>query len=164
MIPVLSLVVAMLAVFFGPLVAWTVARQQIAVNAREMWLRELREQVALFMAHQNAIRFYCQNPAEARGLEEEKRASERLDALFVPYSAISLLLAEKGLLASQEYQTFIGKLNRSMTWKDAEESYRYLQEIINTAARFMTHQRAALASGPGIWRAIRVSLGWTKPA
>ena len=35
MISVLSLVVAILAVFFGPLVTWEVARQQIRGAARE---------------------------------------------------------------------------------------------------------------------------------
>jgi hypothetical protein len=51
-----------------------------------------------------------------------------------------------------------------MAWKDAEESGRYLQEVIDTAGHFISHERAALAVDPGIWRAIRASLGWTKPA
>jgi hypothetical protein len=48
MIAVLSLVVAVLAVFVGPFVAWTNVQRQIAVTAREKWMRELRDYVAAF--------------------------------------------------------------------------------------------------------------------
>jgi hypothetical protein len=61
MIAVLSLAVAILAVFAGPLVAWAVARQQIVVAARETWMRDLREKVAAFLsAHQAYLTWISQ--------------------------------------------------------------------------------------------------------
>jgi hypothetical protein len=56
MISVLSLVVAILAVFVGPSVAWAVARRQLAVTARESWMREFREQVAVLLASEISLR------------------------------------------------------------------------------------------------------------
>ena len=57
--------------------------------------------------------------------------------------------------------TFLNTLNRCMSWEQAEENARYLQEIVNMSAHFIMRERAVLAADPGIWRAIRVSLGWT---
>jgi hypothetical protein len=48
-ISVLALVVAILAVFFGPLIARANVQRQIQVASREAWMREFREQVAQFL-------------------------------------------------------------------------------------------------------------------
>lgn len=42
----LVLRIAIFAVFVGPMVTWAVARQQIAVAAREAWIKEFREAFA----------------------------------------------------------------------------------------------------------------------
>jgi hypothetical protein len=55
-IPVLALVVAILAVFFGPLVARANTQRQIRVTTREAWMREFREQVATIMATTSGCR------------------------------------------------------------------------------------------------------------
>ena len=49
MISVLSLVVAILAVFFGPLVGRANIQRQLQVTSREAWMRDFREQVAQFL-------------------------------------------------------------------------------------------------------------------
>jgi hypothetical protein len=58
MISVLSLVVAILAVFFGPLVARASVQRQIRVTSREAWMREFREKVAEFLSSYAAHRGY----------------------------------------------------------------------------------------------------------
>lgn len=65
MVTVLSLVIAILAVFFGPIVAWEVARQQIAATARETWMRDLREKVAVFLSAHQAYLVHNTQPASA---------------------------------------------------------------------------------------------------
>jgi hypothetical protein len=113
MITVLSLVVAILAVFVGPSVARTNVQRQIRATAKENWMREFRQQaVALICAHA-ALRDHSRAStakASARAaldpnyvgtsgvLEQEnkKRLGELSDALNPPYQAIRLLIAEKG--------------------------------------------------------------------
>jgi hypothetical protein len=48
-IAVLSLVVAILAVFFGPLLARANLQRQLQVTAWEAWMREFREQLAVLL-------------------------------------------------------------------------------------------------------------------
>jgi hypothetical protein len=55
MISVLSLVVAILAVFFGPLIARANVQRQLQVAAREAWMREFREQVAAMLTSSQAL-------------------------------------------------------------------------------------------------------------
>jgi hypothetical protein len=45
-IPILSLVVAMLAVIVGPLVQWRIAKRQIVDPMRQAWINELRKMLS----------------------------------------------------------------------------------------------------------------------
>jgi hypothetical protein len=74
MIPVLSLLVAALAVFFGPLVTWTVARKQITVATREAWMREFREQVAALLTSTASFRDHVRTHSTDDPKDEQRLA------------------------------------------------------------------------------------------
>lgn len=75
MISVLSLVVAILAVFFGPLVTWEVAQQQLRGAVREAWMWDFREKVSEYLTGYGAYR------DNARQLQTEIRAAEDLKSV-----------------------------------------------------------------------------------
>jgi hypothetical protein len=77
-IPILALVVAILAVFFGPIIGRANVQRQIRVATREAWIREFREQVARLLARIQALRHLAGNPESPEGA---KRRDELHDAL-----------------------------------------------------------------------------------
>jgi hypothetical protein len=72
-ISVLSLVVAILAVLFGPLMAWTVALRQITVAARAAWLREFREKVAALLYAYDKFVIYATTGEHTTGDPEKNK-------------------------------------------------------------------------------------------
>jgi hypothetical protein len=48
-IPILSLVIAMLAVIVGPFIQWRIAKRQIVDPMRQAWINELRKKLSKLM-------------------------------------------------------------------------------------------------------------------
>ena len=146
----LSLVVAILAVFFGPLVARANLKQQLAVTGREAWMREFREQVAALLADRQTIR--TRGPPS--DLDGERRQMDLIYSMRRPYHAIILLIAER------EHSEFIQTLKDIMSTQGTDsEQYVREQKFTTAAADLLRRERAAIAADPGMWRISRDSLG-----
>jgi hypothetical protein len=157
MISFLSLVVAILAVFFGPLVAWAVARQQIAVAARETWMHEFRENVAAFLSGYAAFREHIKSHTTGDP-EKERRLAEIGDATNPPYHVIGLLIAEKG----PQYAAF-GQTVDALNTAPVDKAVDRQRELIAAAEDILRHERAAIATDPGLfltlWGVLRFGTG-----
>jgi hypothetical protein len=153
-ISILSLLVAVLAVFFGPLVAWTVARQQITVAARETWLRTFREQVAALISAYDAFLVHVMPPnGHTTGdPEKEKRLRELHDAQRVPFHTIRLLIAETG-----QHHDFISSLSSLLTAPSNQVSSRR-DAVFQAAEDILCRERAAIVADPGVLRALLTTL------
>ena len=152
MIAFLSLVVAILAVCFGPLVAWTTSRQQISVAARESWMREFREKVAVLLTVYDAFLTHIANhtttdPVIARQL------TDLADAQTLHYHAIRLLIAEKG----QQYPAFIGSVDRLLRATSNDVALRK-DELFKAAEDILQREQTAIEADPGIWSALLTSV------
>ena len=154
MIPVLSLVVAILAVFIGPLVTWAVTRQQIAVTARETWMREFREKVAVFLSSSAAFRVHVKHHTTGDP-EKEKRLAEINDAGTPSYHTICLLVAEKG----SQYAAFVQIMDR-LGAAAPEKAAFHVREVGAAAEDILRRERAAIAADPGVWGGLATSLGF----
>lgn len=152
MIPALSLVVAILAVFFGPLVAWSVAHQQMIVTAREVWMREFRQQVATILS--TYWRFLAHTEKHTWDQPEEARRLAAInDDMRSPYYAISFLIAEHG----NQHTAFIRTLARLMQ-ANKDEAPHHLKQVADAAEAILQQERAAIAA-TSVWSALRNSLG-----
>jgi len=83
-VPILSLIVAILAVFFGPLISWEIAKRQVASSLkvankqiiapmRQAWINNLRDQISEISS--SALHYY-QTGYEDREDKEYKRLTE----------------------------------------------------------------------------------------
>lgn len=152
MITFLSLIVAILAVFFGPLVAWAVARQQIAVTARETWMRDLRDKVAAFLSAHQAYLLHIASHTTGDPVKE-KRLADIHDAESPPFYAIRLLIAEKG----PEYISLVQVMDR-LVRATTEQTGPCRDELMTTAEDILRRERAAIAADPGVWGALLTAL------
>ena len=174
MISVLALVVAALAVFFGPLVTRANTQRQIQVTAREAWMREFREQVAQFIAGTANTDHVTAGTREAGEVHAggDARATrlvigelvENVRATQASTSAVRLLIAEKGA----QYVEFVEVMNRlhavalrRLREPDLSERilFERIREVESAAADILRHERAAMAEDPGVWREVWTSLG-----
>jgi hypothetical protein len=84
LIPILSLVIAILAVFVGPIISWKIAKchvtsslraanKQIVAPMRQAWINSLRDLIAEISS--SALHYY-QTGYEDRGDEEYKRLTD----------------------------------------------------------------------------------------
>jgi hypothetical protein len=154
MISVLSLVVAALAVFFGPVVAWANVQRQIQVAAREAWMREFREQVAAFRDSFEA--FVLAKPdEEAKSPEARLQLDKEHREMRHHYMVLRLLIAEKG----QRYQDFIQKMGPTFSVTQIDQMIARVGELISAAADILQRERAAIETDPGAWRTVRTDLG-----
>jgi hypothetical protein len=162
-ISVLSLVVAIVAVFVGPFVARANVQRQIQVAVREAWMREFREQVAGFLSSFAAYRekaLWLANPDIAWRAEDRLKANkERLeanDAMRRHFHAIRLLIAEKG----PQYAAFIPTI-RQLLQAPADQVTDRAEELTSAAAQILQHERAAIDVDPW-WRAVAAFgvVGW----
>jgi hypothetical protein len=144
MIAVLALVVSILAVFFGPLVAWTVARQQSIVAVRETWLREFRERVAALLSAYEAFLIHIQTHTTGDP-EKENQLADINDAQRLPYFSIRLLIAERG----HEYTEFISSIDRLRAATSDQVASRR-EELFRAAEDTLQRERAAIAADPGV--------------
>jgi hypothetical protein len=154
MIPVLALVVAILAVFFGPLVARANTHRQIRVTTRENWMREFREQVAQFLAVIASVK----TVGPALGAAER---SELGRTLQTSVQTVALLIAEKG-----QHAEVMGIMNRlapeAMRPRDETDLTDFadlMTEVSIAAANVLRRERSAIAEDPGVWREVWISLG-----
>ncbi len=153
MIPVLALVVAILAAFFGPLVTWTIARRQIALTARETWMRQFREQVAALLTAYD--RFVIHTQSHTTGdPEKERRLVEVTDAQRLPYHALRLFIAER----APEYDDFRNALDQLLT-APADIIEVRKATLVMAAEMILQKERAAITDAPAIWRELCNSLG-----
>jgi hypothetical protein len=159
MISVLSLVVAILAVFFGPLVARANVQRQIRATAREAWMREFREKVAMFLIQSLAMRGH----QKARDLPitdpAGKAAHESLLALEQCFYVIHLLIQERGI----QHQKFLPPLsnlhNKALSGEPRASEAAVLQSV---AGIILQRERSAIEV-PGRWRSwLRHRLGAVK--
>ena len=171
MISVLSLVVAILAVFFGPLVTWEVTRQQIRGAVREAWMRDFREKVSEYLTGYGA---YRDNAGLLReeirraelafkswgesAVEARRRLANLYAAMARPHNAILLLIAEQG----NEYVAFIEFIERVKNISEesaSEAAAASVSEFTEAAVAILQRERAAIEADPGMWRALRNRLG-----
>lgn len=153
MTTVLSLIVAIVAVFFGPLVAWAVTRQQIAVTAREVWMREFRVNLAAFLSSSAAYRQHMLHHTTDDPVKE-KRLAEINDVLAPRYHSLRLLLAERGT----QFAGFAQALEVFLQPRPEELSLR-LHKLNTAAEGILQSERTAITADPGIWSALRSSIG-----
>jgi hypothetical protein len=153
MISVLSLVVAILAVFVGPLVTRANVQRQIQVAAREAWMREFREQVAGFLgdfaAYREAVHWLASKPTitweEGRKEEDEKRLKAN-DAMRRHYHVIRLLVGERG-----QHAEFIQILGRPLQVPLDDRALEPAEAITSAAAAILQHERAIIEADQGMW-------------
>jgi hypothetical protein len=152
MISVLSLVVAILAVFFGPLIARANVQRQLQVAAREAWMREFREQVAAMLTSRQALgrRVSLLGRTAVDDPEQERQR----DALYLAFDQLRLLLAEKGA----QHETMLETANR-LVQEDYGNKAEPWHKFAADAADILRHERAAIVADLGVWREIRISLG-----
>jgi hypothetical protein len=157
MITVLSLVVAILAVFIGPLVAWAVARQQIAVAARETWMREFRENVAAFLTGYAAFREHIRSHTPGDP-EKERRLAEINDVTNPSYHVIRFLIAEK----DPQYTAFIQTLDalNNAPCAPSDKAADRQRELIAAAEGILRCERAAIATDPGVLSTLWATVGF----
>jgi hypothetical protein len=152
-ISILSLVIAILAAFFGPLIAWANVQRQIGVAAGEAWMREFREQVAALLAgHQMFVR-----EAERHTTgdpEKQQRLDNANDAMRIPYHAIRLLVAERGPQHAE-----LARAMEALIRTPRDELNSRAQEVTTAAAAILQSERAATAADPGVWRMLLTTLG-----
>jgi hypothetical protein len=140
-VSVLSLVVAILAVFFGPLIARANVQRQIRVTAREAWLREFREQVAALLSDDIALK------EQAKG--QTTGDPETLEAIRIMaprYNAIRLLVAERGL----HHEAFMASIDRFLGAPDTQAATLPRQEFTQAVTDFLQRERATIDADP--WR------------
>jgi hypothetical protein len=154
MITVLSLVVAILAVFVGPLVAWAVARQQIAVAARETWMREFRENVAAFLTGYAAFREHIRSHTTGDP-EKERRFAEINDVTNPSYHVIRFLIAEK----DPQYTAFVETLD-ALSNAPSDKAADRRRELIAAVEGILRCERAAIATDPGVLRTLWAIVGF----
>ena len=135
-VPVLSLVVAILAVFFGPLIARANTQRQLQVAAREAWMREFREQVAALLNRSGVL------------IAEGSTAPFDPEMTRYVY-VIRMLIAEKG----EQYAPFVGIMNRLLG------TPTFMDQLAAAATDILRQERAAAAEDPGVWREVWISLG-----
>jgi hypothetical protein len=157
MISVLSLVVAILAVFFGPLVARANTQRQIRATAREAWIREFREQAATLMAAKAAPGFF--DPSDqSRG---RRRGAEVIDMQNSAFFALRILIAEKGT----KYEAFAEPLRRFLESKSIGKPVEEVsgrapllegEEFVSAAADILQRERAATGvEGAPLWARLK---------
>lgn len=133
MISVLALVVAILAVFFGPLVArWNVQRQ-IRATAREAWMRDFRQHAAELLKNHGL------RPGDG-AREFEIRVAMRFS-----YSALRLLIAEK----TPQYDEFISHLDDMMKYQSGDSEK---EKFAAASADVLRRERAAIMGDHAVWR------------
>jgi hypothetical protein len=153
MIPVLALVVAILAVFFGPLVARANTQRQIRATARETWIREFREQVAKLLSSDAALRKHATSHTTGDH-EKERRLAEITDAMGPCYHGIRLLIAERG----QQYADLVLKMD-IFTNASTDQVASHAREFTAAATDILQRERAAIVTDQGVWREVWISLG-----
>jgi hypothetical protein len=152
MISVLSLVVAILAVIVGPLVAWTVAQRQIAVTAREAWMREFREHTAALLDIHNSLFLQRRSTplTEDDGVLGAERAAKRraeiIQSMGRPYLTIRLSLAERG----SEHDGFVQTLETFMKTRGSRD---IAPGFTQAATDVLLRDRAEIATIT-LWRAL----------
>lgn len=149
MIAVLSLAVAILAVFLGPVVAWAIAQRQIAIAARETWLREFREKVAALLSAYDSFVIHAAKHTSGN-VEDERRLTELNDKQRLPYHAILLLIYENG---EKEYSDLISnmeKLLQSRTNEVRENKEKFFKSSIS----ILKKEGDYISKDPGIWHSV----------
>jgi hypothetical protein len=132
-ISVLSLVVAILALFFGPLIARANVQLQLQAAAREARMREFREQVAALLAGQR---------------DAEIKHAQRL-----AYHRIRLLFVERE--RTLDDKAFIILLDRFMQPGATDEDAR---AFARSAEHILRSERSR-SWDPGGWTTLGTSLG-----
>jgi hypothetical protein len=140
MISVLSLVVAILAVFFGPLVARSNVQRQIRAAAREAWMRDFRQHAAEMLKNHGL------RPGDG-AREFEVRVAMRFS-----YSALRLLIAEK----APQYDQFIPHLDDMMKYQSGDSEK---ERFAVASADVLRCERAAIMGDHRAWRRIYIRLG-----
>jgi hypothetical protein len=156
-ISVLSLIVTVLVALIAPQVNWALARQQIVVAAREKWMRELREQVALLLSHIEALErhdsFYRRPGKGDADVLERRLELEKL--LRPPYNTIRLLIAERG----REHDEFLRTLGEFLKAQDDQIEAR-AKHFTAAAAELLERERAAIVTDPGMWHTLWSRFGF----
>ena len=138
MISVLSLVVAILAVFFGPLVGRANIQRQLQVTSREAWMRDFRELVAQFLT--SVMR---RARAEAGTSAETKELRSATLSFFVT----KLLLAEKGAPQYDDFEQLMNRLLRATAGRAAgEPTAPEFNEVGEAAGLLLRRERAMIGA------------------
>ena len=141
LIPVLSLVVALIAVFFGPLISWNIAKRQAASSLkiankqivapmRQAWINSLRDLIAEISS---SALHYFQAGYEQRRDDEYKRLTEL-------ESKISLMLNFEEDDHKEIHTLIRNMLEALERGKEEEKSFTDIHPKIMALARIILKQ------------------------
>jgi hypothetical protein len=139
LIPVLSLIVAALAVVVGPAVSWKATKRQLVAALQKVWIEEFREEVARLLSIQlsfNALGqdFTNAGPDHEKIKEHEKIKADLNDKMSLSYYKICLLAGEKGV----EHDPFLKLILDFMNKK--KES----KEIVEATSKILKQERCRI--------------------
>lgn len=148
MLPILTLIVAALAVFFGPMVIWSVAREQIAATSRASWMREFREQVSILMSTRSAFTRFMVGFTSGNEKDEVRR-EEILTRIDQSFFTLRLLAAET------EYKNTLDSLtHKYMVAPGAENVQSTFEDLLREVERILAQERNKIEMSRGVFRSI----------
>jgi hypothetical protein len=159
---VLALGIAFLSTV-GSIAAVLMARanlhRQIQVASREAWMREFREQVAVFFSAFASMRNHVAMTPPAP--EKDKRLVELRDVWSPASHIIRLLIAEKGT----QYAAFVPKMDGIPAELTVEAEAR-MREFYEAAENILRSERAAIEAllrfGAVRWRPWSQFVAWSR--
>lgn len=129
-IPILSLIVAAVAVVVGPSVTLYVTKRQLAAYTRQGWLKEFREETAKLL--QTQLSFKALSSTFTTGdVEKEKLKTDLNDSLGLSYYKLSLLILETG----RNQDGFVEAV------RDFMKGNRQDADILDAASRIIRNER-----------------------
>lgn len=150
----IALLIASLAVFVGPMVTWAIARQQIAVTAREAWIKEFREAVATLITAYDEFVLFTRTYSSDDPQQQQKLAFLN-ETQRLPYHKIRLLIAGH----DQPHTAFPG-LVEGMLQSERDSNAGRRNAVVDAAAVILRKERSIIEDDPGIWSVLRASLKW----
>lgn len=123
-IPVLSLVIAVLAVIVGPFVSWRIAKRQIVAPMRQAWINDLRKNLARLLG---SASFYS-----AAGVDGGDPAEYR--QLSIVQQEIELTINPK----ESEHQLLviqIAQMMKSVSQNDNKQFIGLRRTVVETAQK-----------------------------
>jgi hypothetical protein len=153
MMAYLSLIIAILAVFLGPVISWAIAARANGISAREAWIREFRENLATLLAAYDEFVLFCGKYSSDNPIHEETMV--RLNsAQRVPYHKLRLLIAAH----KNPDQGFLNTMDKMLT-STSDKNASLRNDLSDAGAVVLRRENDLVLATPDIWAAIGTSLG-----